>query len=98
MIAANTPGAAHRAAVGIWVQGFKVRHSDIAVLPLRYRVPCRQAITGDILQLFNHVRRTLNIALGLVGVEIELLMDLGFPLVQGIDDIEHRDKRNQQPQ
>jgi hypothetical protein len=65
---------------------------------LRYRVPCRQAVTGDILQLFNHVRRTLNIALGLIGVEIKLLMDLGFPLVQRVDDIKHRDKRNQQPQ
>ncbi|MCQ4052025.1 hypothetical protein FK514_29415, partial [Klebsiella pneumoniae] len=35
---------------------FKVGHRHIAVLPLRYRVPCRQAITGDILQLFHYIR------------------------------------------
>lgn len=96
--AANYAGGAHRAAVGIGVQGFKVGHRHIAVLPLRYRVPCRQAITGDILQLFHYIRGTLDIALGLIGVEIKLLMDFGFPLVQHVDDIKHRDKRNKQPQ
>ncbi len=25
-------------------------------------------------------------------------MDFGFPLVQRVDDIKHRDKRNKQPQ
>ena len=93
-----TPGGAHRAAVGIGVQGFKVGHRHIAVLPLRYRVPCRQAVTGDILQLFHYIRGTLDIALGLIGVEIKLLMDFGFPLVQRVDDIKRRDKRNKQPQ
>ena len=55
----------------------------------RYRVPCRQAVTGDILQLFHYIRGTLDIALGLIGVEIKLLMDFGFPLVQRVDDIKH---------
>ena len=76
-----TPGATHCAAVGVRIQGFKAGDRNIAALPLRYRIPCRQPVTGDILELFNHVRRTLNVALGLIGIEIELLMDLGFPLV-----------------
>ena len=63
------PGIAHGRAIGVREQRLEVRDFGIVIPPAKRKdaVFRRQAIFGDILQLLHHVRRSLNVALGLVG-------------------------------
>ena len=63
------PGAAHGGAIGVREQRLEVRHFGFVIAPAQGKntVFCRQPIFGNILQLLHHVRRSLNVALGLIG-------------------------------